>query len=312
MGQNILHILNGDSLKERLDQVDYLEGDVVIWREMLCEGPTIKILESEASLQKRREFLKRYYRIPFEDYNKKFISQLDLLRKNKKYDEIVLWFEYDLFCHINLIAAISLLIRLGFKKVQLSHVCSGWIDKETELLGLCQISDKQLKKHYDNRKNLTIEDIEFADFIWTIYCETDPHKFAGQIKKQTSFEYLSSCMRAHLQRFPNMITGLNTMEFNILEIVKNYQVKNTKQLLGYALEYQGYFGYGDMQMKRVVARLFQFFDQTSDRLLLSERGLLAIDEKKNFYNTQQLEWYYGGVKKYDFLYNKESHKLLKL
>ena len=312
MGQKTLHILNGDSLKDRLDQVDYLDGDVMIWREMLCEGPTIKVLESEESLQKRREFLKRYYRIPFEDYNNKFVNQLDIFRQKKNYDEIVLWFEYDLFCHINLIAAISLLLRSGYSKSKITLVCSGWVGKEKQLLGLCEINEKQLLSHYGKRSILTTEDLEFADFIWTIYCEADPHKFAGQIKKQTSFQYLSSCLRAHLQRFPNMLTGLNTMEHNILEMVNNYQIKNTRQLLGYALEYQGYYGYGDMQMKRVVARLFQFFNQTDERLLLSDRGILAIEEKKNFYNTQQLEWYYGGVRKYDFLYDKESHKLLKL
>lgn len=312
MRHKTLHILNGDSLKDKLNQIDNFDGDVLIWREMLCEGPTLKVLESEESLLRRRNFLKRYYRIPFDDYNKKFISQLHILHDKIQYDEIILWFEYDLFCHINLIAAISLLLRKGFGKTKISHVCSGWVDNKRELFGLCQLSDQQLKKQYEHRNMLTLEDIEFADFIWTIYCESDPLKFAGQIKKKTSFEYLASCMRAHLQRFPNMLTGLNTMEHNILEIVNNYQVKNTRQLLGYAIEYQGYYGYGDMQMKRVIARLFQFLNQTSERLLLSERGILALTETKNFYNTQQLEWYYGGVKKYDFLYDKESHKLLKL
>ena len=109
-----------------------------------------------------------------------------------------------------------------------------------------------------------------------------------------------------------MLTGLNTLEHNILEMVDTYQIKNIKQLMGYALEYQGYYGYGDMQMKRVLARLFQFFDQTKEQLLLSERGKLALQRKKNFYNTQMLDWYYGGVKKYDYLYNNETHNLLKL
>ena len=86
-----------------------------------------------------------------------------------------------------------------------------------------------------------------------------------------------------LQRFPNMLTGLNVLEHNILEMVNNYQIKNIKHLMGYALEYQGYYGYGDMQMKRVLARLFQFLKQTEDRLILSERGKLALQHKKNFY-----------------------------
>ena len=111
-----------------------------------------------------------------------------------------------------------------------------YICKEKQLLGLCEINEKQLLSHYGKRSILTTEDLEFADFIWTIYCEADPHKFAGQIKKQTSFQYLSSCLRAHLQRFPNMLTGLNTMEHNILEITDasqyNFENAQGKKLEG--------------------------------------------------------------------------------
>ncbi|MEE3243855.1 MAG: DUF1835 domain-containing protein, partial [Bacteroidota bacterium] len=41
MKKNTLHITNGDSLTDRLNTLD-LDGDLVIWREMLCEGPTVE------------------------------------------------------------------------------------------------------------------------------------------------------------------------------------------------------------------------------------------------------------------------------
>ena len=211
-----------------------------------------------------------------------------------------------------MIAAISLLLRKGIKEAPIYLVCSGRVENEKKCLGLCELSDKQLKTHFQNKKLLQIDDLELASHIWTLYCESNPKKIAGQIKKQSSFDYLSICLRAHLQRFPNMLTGLNSLEHNILQMVDTYKIKNIKQLMGYALEYQGFYGYGDMQMKRVLARLFQFFDQTKEQLLLSQRGKLALLEKKNFYNTQVLDWYYGGVKKYDYLYNNDTHNLLKL
>ncbi len=312
MGKNTLHITNGDSLTHRLNDLKLVEGVFFTWREMLCEGPTEIQIESQIAISKRKTFLKKYYRISEEDYEEKFVSQLHLLDDVDKYDDIILWFEYDLFCHINMIAAISLLVRKGLKNKPIYLVCSGRIENEKRLMGLCELSEKQLKDHYQNKIQLTIDDIELTEHIWTLYCESNPKKIAGQIKQDSSFDYLSICLRAHLQRFPNMLTGLNVLEHNILEMVDNYQIKNIKQLMGYALEYQGYYGYGDMQMKRVLARLFQFLDQTKDRLQLSERGKLAVAQKKNFYNTQVLDWYYGGVKKYDYLYNNETHTLLKL
>ncbi len=312
MGINTLHITNGDSLTQRMKELNLVVGDFLTWREMLCEGPTEIEVETELSIKKRKAFLKKYYRIDSSDYEEKFISQLKKIDQLTTYNQIILWFEYDLFCHINMIAAISLLLRKGINDIPVYLVCSGRIEHEKKLFGLGELSDAQLKNHYQNKVLLNRDDLELASHVWTLYCESKPQKIAGQIKKHSSFEYLSICLRAHLQRFPNMLTGLNVLEHNILEMIDKYQIKNIKQLMGYALEYQGYYGYGDMQMKRVLARLFQFLDQTKDRLLLSERGKLALQHKKNFYNTQILDWHYGGVKKYDYLYNDEAHTLLKL
>ncbi len=312
MGTNTLHITNGDSLTNRLKELNLVSGEFFTWREMLCEGPTEVKLEEDSSIQKRKLFLKKYYRIDPSDYEEKFVSQLAKLDRLNEYDEIILWFEYDLFCHINMIAAISLLLRKQVNDIPIYLVCSGRVENTKKLMGLCELSDNQLKKHFNNKVTLSIDDLELASHVWTLYCESNPKKIAGQIKKNSAFEYLSICLRAHLQRFPKMLTGLNVLEHNILEMIDNYEIKNVRQLMGYTLEYQGYYGYGDMQMKRVIARLFQFLDQTKDRLQLSERGKLALQQKKNFYNTQILDWYYGGVKKYDYLYNDETHTLLKL
>ena len=312
MEKKILHITNGDHLTKKIQNSAIAHGDFMVWREMFCEGPSEIKIESNSAIQKRKYFLKKYYRISNESYEKKFLSQLTYLENIEKYDEINLWFEYDLFCHINMIAAISLLLRKGIKNIPVYLINSGRENDTNEYVGLSELTDAQLKTHLENKKLLNLDDLEFAAHVWTLYCESNPTKIEGQIKKQSSFDYLSICLRAHLQRFPNMLTGLNTLEHNILEMVNTYQIKNMKQLLGYALEYQGFYGYGDMQMKRVLARLFQFLDQRKDRLVLSERGMLALKEKKNFYNTQKLDWYYGGVKKYDYLYNNETHHLLKL
>ncbi len=312
MDKKTLHITNGDVLTDRLQEIQLVHGDFLVWREMLCEGPTCIEVEKKQSIQFRKSFLSKYYDISYEDYDAKFISELQKIKSLKKYNEVVLWFEYDLFCHVNLIAAISLLLRKGIKNTPVYLVCSGRVKNEQKLYGLNELSDAQLKIHYENKKILDINDLELASHIWTLYCEANPTKIAGQIKNKSSFDYLSICLRAHLQRFPNMLTGLNVLEHNILEIISTYQIKNISQLMGYALEYQGFYGYGDMQMKRVLARLFQFLDQTKEQLVLSERGKLALDQKKNFYNTQMLDWYYGGVKKYDYLYNNQTNNLLKL
>ena len=311
MKSRALHIINGDHLMHRVQSFGW-GAEFVVWREMFCEGPSEIKIDSESAIKKRVSFLQKYYRISAEDYEKKFITQLRKLSAIKSYDEIVLWFDSDLFCQINMIAAISLVLRKMKKTSAVYLVGNLRENNKNDLKSLSLLSDPEILQYYNKRSLLDINDLEFASHIWTLYCESNPTKIIGQIKKQSNFQYLAICLRAHLQRFPNMLTGLNTLEHNILQMVDTYEIQNMRQLLGYALEYQGYYGYGDMQMKRVLARLFQFFDQRKDRLYLSERGKLALEQKKNFYNTQKLDWYYGGVKKYDYLYNNETHHLLKL
>ena len=43
---NILHILNGDSTAQIMEKSS-LEGDVIVWREMLCDGPLQKDVGSD-------------------------------------------------------------------------------------------------------------------------------------------------------------------------------------------------------------------------------------------------------------------------
>ena len=46
MKASLLHISNGDSFTARLKQLP-LKGDIITWREMLCEGKTISTVGSE-------------------------------------------------------------------------------------------------------------------------------------------------------------------------------------------------------------------------------------------------------------------------
>ena len=308
--EKTLHITNGDAVTNRLDTLG-VRGEKLTWREMCCEGPTELDLLSVRNIRKRKAFLSEAYGISGEDYQKFFVDQIKNFGNFHQFDEIVLWFEFDLFCHINMIAAISLLQK---KEVTapIYLVCSGRVSNEREMKGLAELTPKQFEQHYKKKVRLTEEDILLAKHVWTLYCEDDPARIANQIKTKSSFAYLSSCLRAHLQRYPNMKSGLNTMEQNILSLIDTHEIKNVKQLLGYALSYQGYYGYGDIQMKRVLDQLSFFYKKTRKGIVLTDKGKEALHKENNFYRDLVQPWSYGGSMKYDFLYNGETHKLLKL
>ena len=310
MDDRILHITNGDILTEKLEELQ-IPGEIVVWREMLCEGPALKELDTAEAIKLRKSFLKKTYNIPAEDYDAKFVSELKKLKRARDFEQVVLWFEFDLFCHINMLAAISFFLD-HHKPVPMYLVCSKKLEGETEQKPLSSLSLKNLKKHYDHRISLNSEDLEVASLMWELYCSNNPLQLKKQIKKTTNFEYLSSCIRAHIERFPSAKTGLNSLEKNILRIIENQKITSLNQLLGYTLQYQGYYGYSDIQIQRLLKKLEIFYDIEPNSIKLNEKGQQALDAGKNFYRDLKNEDWFGGAKMYDFLYDPESHSILKL
>lgn len=310
MEKRLLHITNGDGLTEKLQQLK-IPGEVIIWREMLCEGPTVQDIGDKEFNALRQDFFRDSYNIPESDYRAKFLEELEKLREIKELDEVVLWFEFDLFSHINMMGVISFLNQNN-KDFPLFLVCSGKVEGEQKLLPLPELSTNQLQDHYDHKLQLNEDDTGMAMLIWDLYCGSNPSRLISEIKKTTNFRYLPSCLRAHIERFPNVKTGLNSLETNLLKLIGSHDITSHNQLLGYALEYQGYYGYEAKQMQRVINKLSEFYTESPERIRLSPEGEMAITSKKNFYQDLQDDEFYGGVRKYDYLYDPQTHNLHKL
>lgn len=307
MSKQILHITNGSALTEYLRELDF-KDDILTWQEMLCEGPTIPKIDSEAFFQLRSEFLKDYYDIEVDENElQKELSKLD---NASKYDEIHLWFEYDLFCHINLLGVLNLLHQKEIRK-PLYLICSGRVEGEKNLKGLGELTQTQLLDHYDKRVRLNNEDIELAITLWRTYCGKDHNILKPYIVKESSFKYMSSCLKAHLKRFPHQKSGLSVLEDNILRLVRDNDIKSRHHLLGYSLNYQGYYGFGDTQHRRLIDKLSIFFEEDENSLKLNRKGHEALLRQQNFANEVNNDMTYGGVKRLEFQFSVDQNKLIK-
>jgi hypothetical protein len=307
MNKQTLHITNGSHLTKQLLELDF-SGIMLTWEEMLCEGPTFTDIDSEAFFKTRKAFFASVYQLELDVYE--FKNELKKFNTPENYSEIILWFEYDLFCHINMIAVISLIQQKNIH-LPIYLVCSGRVNDNKNLVGLSELSSAELIRHYDERIKLNEEDINLASTLWQIYNGIDHNLFKPYIVKSSSFEYLSNCLKAHLERFPNSKTGLNILERNILEIVKNNSIKSEHHLLGYALNYQGYYGFGDIQLTRIIGKLSIFFNSDKTGIVLNRKGHEALLGQHNFFAEIGNHLMYGGVNNTDFQFSKEHNKLIK-
>ena len=308
---SLLHITNGDAFTQRLATLN-LKGDVITWREMLCEGKTLTNVGSENFWKTRFEFLNKNYKVSKSWFIEKTLKEYRSLCNHKQQDNIVLWFEYDLFCQINMLAVLSWL-KANRKYANISLVCSGKEDNTDKLYALNELDNEQLQNLYENRIVLTQDDIEYADYVWQLYCSDNPMRLEN-IKdyKNYQFDYLADAIASHLQRFPSIKNGLNQMENNILHLAESQNLSSKKEFLKTILSNQGLLGFGDSQHERTLARLKPLFNSFNP-VKLTKKGKEILEKQTSYYSCiQDNDVYLGGALKYNFLYNTNTDRILKL
>lgn len=312
MNTPILHITNGDCTTNYLKKLNF-SGEFITWREMLCEGKTTIDVGSELFWKNRFDFFKSCYKISKKKFIDYTVKEYRNLCNKKKQKEIVLWFDYDLFCQINMIAVISWLkhYRKGY---HITLVCSGKANKKNKMFGLSELSENQIKKHYKNRIELTQDDIEYADYIWQLYCSDNPLRLETiyKLNSTSAFRHLTTALEAHLQRFPSIKNGLNKVENTILKTVYKHQPKSKENLVNKLLEEQETYGFGDIQYIYKIDKLNKLFSSFNP-VKLNKKGKQILENQANFYSEIRNDIsYLGGTKKYSFLHNNKTKKLLQI
>lgn len=306
-----LHITNGDCTTEILENLQ-IEGKIITWREMLCEGKTTTDVGSEDFWKTRFDFLNNTYKVTkktFIDFTLK--EYRNLCKQNQ--DEIVLWFDYDLFCQINMLAVISWLKRYR-KGRKITLIQCGNEEGFEKPVGYAHLSKESLLNLYHNRVTLTQDDIEYADYIWQLYCSDSPLRLetVHKLNPSSPFIYLTDAINAHLQRFPSIENGLNKIENIILSTTQENNFKNKNNLLHSLLKNQEIYGFGDVQYLNKIEGLKKLFSSFSP-VQLSKEGMQVLENQLNYYREIRSDFsYLGGAKKYSYLYVNANDKLLKL
>ena len=307
MGKTCLHITNGNILTDYLRELGF-KNDILTWQEMLCEGPTIPKIDSEEFFEIRADFLKSYYDIEVDTNELK--EELSKLDDVEKYDEINLWFEYDLFYHINLIGVLNLLHQKEIEK-PLYLICSGRVEGEKSLKGLGELNPDQIERHYKDKVLLSQDDKDLAIALWRTYCGKDHNILKPYIVTNSNFRYMSNCLKAHLKRYPHQKSGLSVLEDNILRLIRDNQINSEHHLMGYCLNYQGFYGYGDLQMKRLIDKLSIFFEVSEEGINLNRKGHEALLRRYNYAVEVNNDMSYGGVKRLEYQFSVDQNKLVK-
>jgi hypothetical protein len=90
-----LHFTNGDSAVAKM-RAGGIVGEVIPWRDVLHDGPVPAGLSLGELSKVRAEYIAGEGLGDLERIEREFADRDDMLRRYTDFDEVVLWFEWDL------------------------------------------------------------------------------------------------------------------------------------------------------------------------------------------------------------------------
>ena len=254
--ENTLHILNGDAMLNSFEQTG-IEGDIMIWREVLSEGPLEENIASGSFWRRRSEWISKNFDETPDDYQENVIKHLS--RLSEPYREFDLWFEFDLHCQINMLGVIQMLS----KQTDLSAPAIYLISPDSypgldNFGGMGELDESQLEYLYDNiRVQLGAPDFIIASDAWEHYTNNDVtelNTWLNETHYWGNLHNLKKALQAHVKRLEVNQAGLNYIEQKLLDIYTS-GVKDKPGIYQSFWETEKIYGMGDMEIDIYLNRL---------------------------------------------------------
>lgn len=202
----MIHLHNGDvtaSLAKRAG----IAGEHVAFRETLTSGPVPSDLSTHEAIETRARFLSSEYDQNLLRARNALIEQGEMIARVASHDEVVLWFEHDLFCFVNFV---YLLQRLAGARVS-----AVWV---AEPIGTR--NEAQIPLLFDSREAVTPSMLALSRDVWRAYTSSNPVLLNAFLEQDSyDFPFLRDAVTLHASRFPSVRNGLGTVENRLLDLI---------------------------------------------------------------------------------------------
>jgi hypothetical protein len=210
----MLHVANGHCTTRLIEQSG-VPGRTMVWCDPLNEGP-VPDVPDEQLLHLRAEFLAGA-RENVEEVTADLANWRAQVDAHDRYDELVLWYEHDLFDQLNLI---QLLTHLGqrpsSKPVTLISIDS--FPSHPHFHGIGELTAADVEGLFATRRPVTPEQYALAARAWAAYRSPDPRAIEVLLATDTSaLPFLARALARHLEEFPSDTDGLSRSERRLME-----------------------------------------------------------------------------------------------
>ena len=192
----MIHITNGDCAVAVLRAAG-MRGEILPWRDLLHEGPVRADLSLEDLSAERARFIADAGWGPLAEVSKSFEERDKAFRRAGEHDEIVLWFEHDLYDQLQLIQVLDGL----YGQARVSLVC------EAEYLGM--MAPERAAELFALRSPVTKRHYNEARSAWNAFRSPDPMSIATEFD---TLPFLGAALVRLLEEYPWTTDGLSRLQ----------------------------------------------------------------------------------------------------
>jgi hypothetical protein len=224
MMTRFLHVANGSCTTKLIESAG-IPGRLSIWADPLHDGPVPGGLTDAELLDLRV----RHHAGP-EPADVDPVNDLrkwrEAIEQHESYDELILWFEHDLFDQLNLIQLLTWIRqRLPAAKV-VSLVCIGSFPGHPQFKGLGELTPDELASLLETRQRVGPQQYALAERAWLAFRGPTPEALDTLRQGDTvAMPYLAAAIVRFLQEYPWTVDGLSRTERRLMALADAGEIK---------------------------------------------------------------------------------------
>jgi Domain of unknown function (DUF1835) len=213
----MLHITNGDSVTGTFRQVKF-PGSYLAWKDVLHDGPVPQTGTLQELSDIRAQALAGFGWGDLEEMRAGFAARDRALQDFRKHQDVVLWFEHDLYDQLQLLQLLDWFTQQDLDGINLELIQIDSYPGVRPFYGLGQLSGPQLARLFPMRKRVTPEQLAIGREAWRAFRASDPAtllEFTRQSHPEMPF--LAAALSRFLEEYPWTTDGLSRTERQVLQ-----------------------------------------------------------------------------------------------
>jgi hypothetical protein len=213
----VLHITNGESVTGTFRQVRF-PGTYLAWNDVLHDGPVPQTATLNELSDVRAQALAGFGWSDPEKMRADFANRDRTLQDFRKHQNVVLWFEHDLYDQLQLLQLLDWFEQQDLEGINLDLVQIDSYPGVRPFYGLGQLSGPQLARLFPMRKRVTHAQRSIATEAWRAFRAEDPTDLVAiSQQKFDEMPFLAAALARFLEEYPWTSDGLSRTERQLLQ-----------------------------------------------------------------------------------------------